>query len=62
MLCLADIRVDVPCRFTVGISTEGESMNNAAERLLGLSPNDIQEMARDILFGQFAFGDSIHVD
>lgn len=47
-----NIRVDVPCRFTVGISTEGESMNNAAERLLGLTANDIQEMARDILFGQ----------
>lgn len=47
-----NIRVDVPCRFTVGISTEGESMNNAAERLLGLSALDIQEMARDILFGQ----------
>ena len=27
-------------------------MNNAAERLLGLKPADIQEMARDILFGQ----------
>ncbi len=47
-----NIRVDVPCRFTVGISTEADSMNNAAERLLGLSANDIQEMARDILFGQ----------
>lgn len=47
-----NIRVDVPCRFTVGISTEPDSMNNAAERLLGLTPNDIQEMARDILFGQ----------
>ena len=47
-----NIRVDVPCRFTVGISTEGDSMNNAAERLLGLKPADIQEMARDILFGQ----------
>lgn len=47
-----NIRVDVPCRFTVGISTEPDSMNNAAERLLGLSANDIQEMARDILFGQ----------
>ena len=47
-----NIRVDVPCRFTVGISTESDSMNNAAERLLGLSANDIQEMARDILFGQ----------
>ena len=47
-----NIRVDVPCRFTVGISTEADSMNNAAERLLGLSANDIQDMARDILFGQ----------
>lgn len=47
-----NIRVDVPCRFTVGISTDSDSMNNAAERLLGLSASDIQEMARDILFGQ----------
>ena len=47
-----NIRVDVPCPFTVGISTEGDSMNNAAERLLGLTPNEIQDMARDILFGQ----------
>ena len=47
-----NIRVDVPCRFTVGISTESDSMNNAAERLLGLSANEIQELARDILFGQ----------
>ena len=47
-----NIRVDVPCRFTVGISTEGDSMNNAAERLLGLTPGEIQDMARDILFGQ----------
>jgi len=47
-----NIRVDVPCRFTVGVSTESDSMNNAAERLLGLSANEIQELARDILFGQ----------
>ena len=47
-----NIRVDVPCRFTVGISTEPDSMNNAAERLLGLSSSEIQELARDILFGQ----------
>ncbi len=47
-----NIRVDVPCRFTVGISTEPECMNAAAERLLGLSPAQIQELARDILFGQ----------
>lgn len=32
-----NIRVDVPSRFTVGISTEQGVMNNAAERLLGLS-------------------------
>ncbi len=47
-----NIRVDVPCRFTVGISTEPDSMNNAAERLLGQTQSQIQELARDILFGQ----------
>lgn len=47
-----NIRVDVPCRFTVGISTDPDYMLNAAERLLGQSPAQIQEMARDILFGQ----------
>ncbi len=47
-----NIRVDVPCRFTVGISTEADSMTNAAERLLGLKLDHIQELAKDILFGQ----------
>ncbi|MCQ2214506.1 MAG: flotillin family protein [Bacteroidales bacterium] len=47
-----NIRVDVPCRFTVGISTEEETMVAAAERLLGQSAQQIQELARDILFGQ----------
>ena len=47
-----NIRVDVPSRFTVGISTDPESMNAAAERLLDLKPAQIQELARDILFGQ----------
>lgn len=47
-----NIRVDVPCRFTVGISTEPEVMTNAAERLLGLSSDSIQNVATDILFGQ----------
>ena len=47
-----NIRVDVPCRFTVGISTEADSMTNAAERLLGLSIDNIQNIATDILFGQ----------
>lgn len=47
-----NIRVDVPCRFTVGISTEPDNMTNAAERLLGLSIESIQNIATDILFGQ----------
>lgn len=47
-----NIRVDVPCRFTVGISTDPECMTAAAERLLGQSATQIQELARDILFGQ----------
>ncbi|MDR2841246.1 MAG: flotillin family protein [Paludibacter sp.] len=47
-----NIRVDVPSKFTVGISTESDSMGNAAERLLGLTSEHIQELARDILFGQ----------
>ncbi len=47
-----NIRVDVPCRFTVGISSEPDTMLAAAERLLGLSAQQIQVLARDILFGQ----------
>ena len=47
-----NIRVDVPCRFTVGISTEPEVMNIAAERLLGLRMEQVQELAKDLLFGQ----------
>lgn len=47
-----NIRVDVPSRFTVGISTEPGIMQNAAERLLGLKMNEIQELAKDIILGQ----------
>ena len=47
-----NIRIDVPSRFTVGISTEMGVMQNAAERLLGLQMSEIQELARDIIFGQ----------
>lgn len=47
-----NIRIDVPSRFTVGISTEPGVMQNAAERLLGLRMNEIQELAKDIIFGQ----------
>ena len=47
-----NIRVDVPSRFTVGISTEPAVMQNAAERLLGLKLVDIKQIAEDIIFGQ----------
>ncbi len=47
-----NIRVDVPSRFTVGISTDVNVMTNAAERLLGLDLGSIQELAKDIIFGQ----------
>lgn len=47
-----NIRVDVPCRFTIAITTDPENMNNAAERLLGLTNDQIHELSKDILFGQ----------
>ena len=47
-----NIRIDVPSRFTVGISTEPGIMQNAAVRLLGLKMSAIEEIAKDILFGQ----------
>ena len=47
-----NIRIDVPSTFTVGISTEVGVMQNAAERLLGLKTEEIQELAKDIIFGQ----------
>jgi flotillin len=47
-----NIRIDVPSRFTVGISTEEGIMQNAAERILGLKLEEIQDLARDIIFGQ----------
>jgi flotillin len=47
-----NIRVDVPSRFTVGISTEAGVMENAAERLLGLQRQDVHALAHDIIVGQ----------
>lgn len=47
-----NIRIDVPSIFTVGISTEPGVMQNAAERLLGLKLVEIQDLAKDIIFGQ----------
>jgi flotillin len=47
-----NIRVNTPSTFTVGISTEPGVMENAAERLLGQNMTQIQELAKDIIFGQ----------
>lgn len=47
-----NIRVDVPSRFTVGISTEPAVMQNAAERLLGMQRPNIHDLAKDIILGQ----------
>ncbi|MCB0466366.1 MAG: flotillin family protein [Aequorivita sp.] len=47
-----NIRVNVPSRFTIGISTEPGIMQNAAERLLGQGLEQIQELAKEIIFGQ----------
>ncbi|MCA9786502.1 MAG: flotillin family protein, partial [Candidatus Cloacimonetes bacterium] len=51
-LSLQNIRINVPSTFTVGISTEPAIMNAAAERLLGLQQSQIEEMAKEIIFGQ----------
>lgn len=51
-LSLQNIRINVPSTFTVGVSTNPTIMNNAAERLLGLPPQEIEGMAKEIIFGQ----------
>ncbi len=51
-LCKQNIRINVPSVFTVGISTDEALMGNAANRLLGLTPDAIGELAKDIIFGQ----------
>ncbi len=51
-LSLNNIRVNVPSTFTVGVSKSPVLMNNAAERLLGLTQHQIQEQAQDIILGQ----------
>jgi flotillin len=47
-----NIRVNTPSTFTVGVSTEPGVMENAAERMLGLSMEHVKELAKDIIFGQ----------
>ena len=47
-----NIRINVPSTFTVALDTTPEAMNNAAIRLLSLSPKDIELMATEIIVGQ----------
>ncbi len=47
-----NIRVNVPSRFTVGISNQEGTMLNAAERLLGKTKDQIRDISKDIIFGQ----------
>jgi flotillin len=51
-LSLQNIRINVPSTFTVAIDTSAESMNNAAIRLLGLTNQEIELMAIEIITGQ----------
>lgn len=51
-LSLQNIRINVPSTFTIGISIDPAIMQNAAERMLGLHVNQIEEMASEIIFGQ----------
>ena len=51
-LSKGNIRVAVPSTFTFGISTDPSIMINAAERLLGLTKQDVITQASDIILGQ----------
>jgi flotillin len=47
-----NIRVDVSSSFTVAVSTDGHTMQNAAERLLGLDLCTIQSLVNEIIRGE----------
>lgn len=47
-----NIRINVPSRFTVGISTSEGVVMNAANRLLGLPLSNVRDLAQDIIIGQ----------
>ena len=51
-LSAQNIRVDVPTTITVAISTDAEVMQNAAERMLGLTMDDKQNLITDVVYGQ----------
>jgi flotillin len=47
-----NIRINVPSRFTVGISKVEGVRENAADRLLGLPLANVRDLAQDIIVGQ----------
>ena len=51
-LSLQNIRVNVPSTFTIAVDTSPDNMTNAAVRLLDLGVDDIESMAKEIIFGQ----------
>lgn len=51
-LSAENIRVNVPSVFTVAVDTKPEVMQNAAIRLMGLTPSEIRKQAEEIIFGQ----------
>ncbi len=51
-LSLQNIRVNVPSTFTIAIDTSPANMTNAAVRLMDLSQDELESMAKEIIFGQ----------
>jgi flotillin len=51
-LSLENIRVRVPSQVTVAIGDTVEYQQNAAARVLGLSPRELGDLAMNIIFGQ----------
>jgi len=47
-----NIRIDVPSTFTIAVSTDPNTMINAAERLLGMQSTEIATLSKDIILGQ----------
>ena len=61
-LCNQNIRINVPSVFTVGISTDEALMGNAANRLLGLTQDEIANLANGHHFRSASSGDRLHDD
>jgi flotillin len=51
-LSLENIRVQVPSQVTVAVGDTDEYQRNAAARILNLSPQEINAMAANLIFGQ----------